>query len=680
MESLYALNRGLSQLAAAGASGAAPRVFGRNRLAAGSALLSELSKRTSRLAEADEEARPAALISLFSLSRAAELILLAPAPEAAPSPLSPAAPGLRSARASSRRLKQLRAALSGRGAGRAKNLQAHLSTPELLLDLRLEFGGALDDANIAEVVEAALRTLLGLPALSARFGEWGTAPADFYAPVAFSDEASQGKLQQAGLLNEIEAGLCNKPGDFRRLCLLREAAPARGRALAWRLLQQDKLRPAVKGMALSAIADDPGALELLVAASRRGPQLLRRAATYALSFRPEPEALAALGAAAKAKNVHLQRAAFFGLAQRSEPEAEAMVLSQIGLEGPPPQHWQQDPLSFQRLSQAFGRLRQPRALTRLREGAQDASIPEEDAERRRWSRSRWVAALAMCPPSADNSEALCRACARGGAPMEAFWQLARVDLPRAAGLIELSVRNTACELGRRRGALGRRAEDDYAWAYSLSVDWQGEFLQRQISALPERALDRLMALGWEADFLFRLAQSMSPEAFFEALSPSWREDLALRQLMQVDLQQKEQLLSLDARWAQLMLQEGAALELSGIIQPGAPKAAEQLILGALPRADAEETAALLSGLSRLHQGEQAALVELVRAQLLPAEGGAPLKGKLLYRRLKTLEPLLSLLGAPDIPALAGLQELAPAGLLATAVGARLAELRGLPPR
>lgn len=623
--------------------------------------------------EAPEELRAAASLSLFSLSRAAGVALLSAAPKAKLKPLSNTAPGRRSARVSARIFRALSAALSSRGAGRANALQAILARPESLLELRAFAAlpallSALDEAPIADAVEEVLRVVLQLPALEQGFG--GNAR-DFFSPISFEAEGDpQEKLQE--FVASLEASLSGKAGDLRRLCLIREAAPARGQALARRLLGEKKLRPAVRAMALTALADDPEALSLLVSASRKGPQLVRRAATYALCARPEPEVLAALLDAASSGDLGIERAAFLGLAERSEPEAEAEVLAQIGKEGPPPVFRQHDPLSFNRLRQAFFRLRQPGPQARLREGAQDASIPQEDEGRRRWSRSHWVAALSMCPPSEENLSALCRACAAGGAPMQAFWQLARLDPGRAAALIDHRVRNTACEPERRRG-LGYMRDGE--WAYSLEVDWRGRFLHRQVLSLPEPDLECLMLLGWEGDFLRRLALQLGPEAFFEALHAEWREDEALRHLMQVNLQVAGQIW--DPRWMQLMLTERAGVEVAGLVEAGAPKAAEQVILEAFPGAQAEARAALLSGLSRLHEGDHSAILELVKAQLRPPEGGAPLKGKLLYRRKKTLEALLSLLGAEDVQALAGLCEVAPAGPLATAVGARLAQLRGL---
>lgn len=303
--------RGLQQsLQVLSALSGSARVFGRLR-DLGQALL-----------DAPASERPLRLLAVDRLCRAVLVAQSSAAESGALCPLSGVEPGGVSARHSSQALVRIRAAVFKKGSGRLAALRREVSVVD---DLRLAspMNAALD-GPLSELAEELLSSAI----------------------------SGQGWLVDV-LEAQLLSGEGSPSGDACRLRLILGAAPPRAWAAA-RLLLEGKPKAALRAELYHALAADPEALSILLAAARRGPKPCRRAAMCALAGRPEPESLGPILEAlsrpsewgfelfsrpmlrAAGKRPEFVAAAHAGLRRAMEPlRQEARALAALGQRGLP---------------------------------------------------------------------------------------------------------------------------------------------------------------------------------------------------------------------------------------------------------------------------------------------------------------------------------------------------------
>lgn len=135
-----------------------------------------------------------------------------------------------------------------------------------------------------------------------------------------------------------------------------------------------------------------------------------------MSLADDPGALNILLAGAKKGAMEARKAAFAALAQRQEPEAVQAIIDTLGKPGKPRGYpW---PESFELLQDAFCHISDRRMRQIMQDSLLDNQIPIEDTSER-WSRSTWSEALAACPSDGASITALATACEAGCAPAAA---------------------------------------------------------------------------------------------------------------------------------------------------------------------------------------------------------------------------------------------------------------------
>lgn len=450
------------------------------------AVLRRLGEGLAALTDAPDGAAPGLFLRQCVLTHAVERARASAAPEGGLAALTGrAAPAPE--RASSRRVGELRRALRRRGKGRdgaLRDAQAELT------DLRLQvlLPAALDEAGIAEVVQGALA------------GQLARAP---------------------GLVADIEASLSGRAvGDARRLALVHQAAPARGWALARKLLDT-RPKAALRAQIYDCLADDPEALLLLLAGTKRGP------------FDARAAALAAL-------------------ARREEPAAREGLLGALAEPGPAPS------LLFQR---ALPRFSAPELICALQERlrAEMRRAPEESA-RVEWAKMlamtsllgrRWV--IHRCP-SAATLALLCQACEEGWAPYAA----SRV----AAWCAPLEVLERLLRRGRPR-----------RWSREDGFEVQKRSLDLILVAAGRLSPERFYALlsdGWLEDRLLQDAMRAWQFALAREPEEGWLATQAPGYNARPAPGAREEILPLrwDPRWLEAAMEAGRVELVTSLAKPG----------------------------------------------------------------------------------------------------------------